>query len=91
MTSYRKLNWRLIICYVALIIFGWLNIYASTYTEETASIFSLANKGGVQLMWMGIGALTAIAILFIINPKAYSTLSLPFYILTLFFFFRKSS
>ena len=81
MTSYRKLNWRLIICYVALIIFGWLNIYASTYTEETASIFSLANKGGIQLMWMGIGALTAIAILFIINPKAYSTLSLPFYIL----------
>ena len=81
MTSYRKLNWTLIVCYILLVLIGWLNIYASTYTEESSSIFSLANKGGFQLIWMGIGFVTSIAILFIINPKIYSALSLPLYIL----------
>lgn len=81
MNSYRKLNWTLIICYLLLILFGWLNIYASSYTEETASIFSLANKGGTQLIWMGGGILVAIFILFVISPKLYSASAIPFYIL----------
>lgn len=82
MNSYNKINWVLIVCYVLLAIFGWINIYASTYTEESASIFSLSNKGGMQLLWIGAGAVTAIFILFIFSPKIYSAFSIPFYIIT---------
>lgn len=76
---YRKLNWLLIICYLALTLFGWINIYASTFNAESAGIFSLANQSGVQLVWIGAGVIAALLILFVINPKVYIELSWWFY------------
>ena len=64
-TIYAKLDWTLILCYILLAVFGWLNIYASTYSEGGEGIFSLATRSGNQLMWIGIAAVTAFVIIFV--------------------------
>lgn len=78
---YKKLNWVLIISYLLLVFFGWINIYASTYSEETSSIFSLSTRSGGQLMWIGVSIIAGILILFVFSPKIYSAFAWPFYIL----------
>lgn len=81
-TIYRKLDWVLIACYVILTVFGWLNIYASTYSEESEGIFSLATRSGNQLIWIGVAAIAAVLILFVINTRFYKTIAWPLYILS---------
>lgn len=66
---YRKLDWSIIICYLLLSLFGWLNIYAATYSEETGNIFSLANRSGTQAIWILTGLIVAAVILFFLNSK----------------------
>lgn len=80
-STYRKLDWILIVCYVILALFGWINIYASTYSEEAAGIFSMASRSGNQLVWIGIATLTAICLLFI-SPRLYRNAAWPLYILS---------
>ncbi len=79
--TYKKLDWILIGCYVLLAVFGWLNIYASTWSEEAEGIFSLASRSGNQLLWIGAAAVVAVIVLFL-NTRFYKTVSWPLYILS---------
>lgn len=72
---YSKLNWTIIICYILLIIIGWVNIYAATFSESADSLFSLDTRSGMQFIWIGAAAILATSILFIINPKIYPIVS----------------
>ena len=78
-TIYAKLDWTLILCYILLAVFGWLNIYASTYSEGGEGIFSLATRSGNQLMWIGIAAVTAFVIIFVPGSRFWRTVSWPLY------------
>ena len=81
-STYKHLDWILIGCYILLAAFGWINIYASTYSDEAAGIFALASRSGNQLLWIGAAAVTAVIILFI-NSRFYKTAAWPLYILSL--------
>ncbi len=72
---YKKIDWVLVICYLILSIFGWLNIYASVYDPEVGNIFSLSLRSGNQFIWMCFGFLIAIALIFFISPRFYLGLS----------------
>ena len=50
-------KWVLLI-YLILVIFGWLNIYAASYNFEDVSFFDFNNRAGKQFVW----ALTAFGI-----------------------------
>lgn len=51
----QNLDWITIVTYLVLILFGWLNIYASTYEAELAiSIFDLGSNSGKQLLFIGL-------------------------------------
>lgn len=78
---YRKLDWTLIVCYLILVIFGWFNIYASVYNEGVSDLFSLHQRSGIQLLWIGIAFVTAVFLLFVISPKLYIGFSWWLYIL----------
>ena len=78
---YRNLDWTVIGCYAALALFGWINIYASTYSEEAAGIFSLASRSGNQLIWIGAAAVTAVLVL-MFSSRFYKTIAWPLYILS---------
>ena len=32
----QMIDWKLVICYLLLVLIGWLNIYASSHSSETA-------------------------------------------------------
>ncbi len=75
-----KIDIPLVICYLLLIFIGWINIYASVYSEEHSSIFDFSQRYGMQFVWIITALVLAVSILYLINPKVYSVLSPIFYI-----------
>ena len=75
----QSIDWKLVICYLILVLIGWANIYASVHSSEPASVFDFASRSGKQFVWiitsLGIGAF----ILFVLNPRIYEGLSVPIY------------
>jgi len=67
---YRKLDWTIIICYLVLVLFGWINIYSSLY-QEGAYIFDFSMEYGKQIIWIGTSIVLALLILFALPPKIY--------------------
>lgn len=72
---YRKTNKTLILCYLILVIFGWFNIYAATYSPDIPSMFSLSTRSGMQLIWIGAALVIGALLIFVINPRIYLGLS----------------
>lgn len=75
-----KIDIPLVLCYLFLVLAGWLNIFASAYTEEHSSIFDISQRYGMQFIWIITAFILAAGVIFIINPKVYSVLSPPIYI-----------
>ena len=81
-TTYRRLDWILIGCYIVLAIFGWINIYAATFSDEAESIFSITSRSGNQLMWIGVSVTAGILVLMLMNSRRLRALAWPLYILS---------
>ena len=63
-TIVNKIDWLVVAIYFALVILGWLNIYAAVYDEEMEmNIFNLALNSGKQLVWIGTSILIIIVIM----------------------------
>ncbi len=77
----RRVDLGLLLSYLLLIVFGWLNIYSAVYSEEHGFILDMSQRYGQQFIWIGLSILTAIFILYIIRPEIYSTLSPILYII----------
>ena len=54
-----------------LVLFGWMNIYASTYNETTAAVFDFSTFHGKQLIWIAAAAVIAMVILYS-EPRFFS-------------------
>lgn len=79
----KTIDWTLVIYYLALIVIGWINIYASVQSAEPESIFDWNCRSGKQFVWILTSFGLAVFILFILNPRVYEGFSLPIYILTI--------
>lgn len=75
-----KIDIPLVLCYLFLVFAGWINIFASVYSEEHSSIFDISQRYGMQFIWIVTAFILAASVIFIINPKAYSVLSPPIYV-----------
>ncbi len=69
-----------ILLYALLVIFGWINIYASQYNEDTAMALDFSSRYGKQLLFILISSFVAFLIL-IIDWKFFYSLSYLFYII----------
>jgi rod shape determining protein RodA len=78
----RNLDWWTILLYLALMLLGWISIYAAVYNEDHSSIFDMSQSYGKQLMWIGTSVLLAVIISFT-DAKFFSTFSFIIYLLTL--------
>ncbi len=78
-----KIDWWLVIGYIVLVFIGWMNIYSSIHAAESYSLFDLGGRSGKQFIWMIASFIVAALILFVVNPRAYEGLSLPFYALVI--------
>ena len=77
---FHTIDWKIVLIYLALIMIGWVNIYASIHSSEPASIFDWTCRSGKQFVWIMTSIVIAAIILFAINPRAYEVLSLYVYI-----------
>lgn len=90
------MDWLSLIIYLLLVIFGIINIYSTTLSEVTVSLFDINSPAGKQL-WIFIFSLIFLPIILFINSNFFEHLSLIFYILSilsllgLFFFGQKIS
>lgn len=73
-----RVDWVAITVFVALVLMGWLNIYAAVYDDDHASIFDIGQRYGMQMIWMGASAFIAVSIL-LIDAKYYHVLAYPLY------------
>ena len=73
-----KLDWVTVGLYLAIMFFGWLNIYAAGYDESHASMFDFSVQHGKQLLWMAIALILAIIIVFT-EPRVFSNTAYPIY------------
>ena len=72
--SVQYVDWLTIGMFLALAIFGWLNIYGASYTFDQTSIFDFSNRAGKQFVWM-LGSLVMGTVLLLIDYKTYDVLT----------------
>ena len=72
-----------VLLYLALVLFGWLNIYASQYNDDTFFAIDFTSRYGKQFYFIGISIITALIIL-IIDWKFYYSLSYIIYGIVIF-------
>lgn len=74
----RNLDWWTVLMFLALAIFGWMNIYGASYNFDQTSIFDFSNRAGKQFVWI-LGSIAMGGILLIIDYKVYDVLAYVFY------------
>lgn len=69
---FANIDWKIVITYVLLVCFGWMNIYSAVYDESGAAIMDFSRQHGKQLIWIAVAFVTAIFIL-IIDSRFFSS------------------
>lgn len=77
----NSIDWKLVICYLLLVLFGFMNIYASIHATTDASILSFDSRSGKQFVWILTSLALATMILFVFNPRLWEVISWPTYLL----------
>ena len=76
-TIFNNIDWLVVLVYGLMVMFGWLNIYASEYNPiNSSSIFSLSSSAGKQLIFIGF-AMLVIIIITVVDDKIFDTLAYP--------------
>ena len=70
----QHVDWITIALFLALVFFGWLNIYGASYTFDQTSIVDFSNRAGKQFAWI-MGSLVLGVVLLLIDYKTYDTLA----------------
>lgn len=68
--------------YAAMVLLGWISIYAAIFDEEHSSILDMSQKYGKQLIWIGTSVLLALIVL-VTDSKFFPTFSFFIYVLML--------
>ncbi len=79
---FAGIDWILVLFYVALIFFGWLNIYAASVSDNHFKFLDFTALYGKQLKWIGLSFVLIIVII-AIDSKFYERFSGIFYIVSL--------
>ncbi|HBB92954.1 MAG: hypothetical protein A2X22_11825 [Bacteroidetes bacterium GWF2_49_14] len=78
-----RLDWLTIILFLVMVVFGWMNIFASTYDPEGAgSLFDFTQRYSKQFYYILTALFLAIVVL-TIDSKFWSFFSYPIYVLML--------
>ncbi len=72
------IDWWTIGLFFVIALFGWLNIYGSSFSFDQTSIWDFSNRAGKQLMWLGTAVVLG-AMILMIEEKVYDVLGYIFY------------
>ena len=62
---FGNVDWISVSLFVLLILFGWINIYASQYNDDQFLIFDFKQRHGKQLLFIGVSFFVAFIMLII--------------------------
>ncbi|MHB9147616.1 MAG: rod shape-determining protein RodA [Candidatus Amoebophilus sp.] len=81
---WAKYDWLLLFMYIALVIFGWINLYAVGYEKgvTTASLFDFSTSTGKQFLWI-VGASILFVFSLFFDTQFYRSLTYVFYALSI--------
>ncbi|WP_299125408.1 rod shape-determining protein RodA [uncultured Tenacibaculum sp.] len=79
---FEDIDWILVLLYIVLVGFGWMNIYAASSTDDTREFFDFSSKYGKQLIFICLSVPVIILILFF-NSKFYEQFASVLYIVSL--------
>ncbi|WP_439130318.1 rod shape-determining protein RodA [Polaribacter sp.] len=80
---FAGIDWLLVILYIILVGFGWVNIFAASKTENNIELLSFSTKYGKQLIFICCTIPLIVTILFF-NSKFYEKYASIFYLLSIF-------
>ncbi|WP_297694370.1 rod shape-determining protein RodA [uncultured Eudoraea sp.] len=80
--AYKRIDWLTVLFYLLLVAIGWLNIYSSTFTESSSSIFDFSQLYGKQLIFIGLSLISIVAIL-ALEASFYERFSSVLYIISI--------
>ena len=79
-----KIDWVTVTLYLVLVLFGWIVIYSSSYSDSEKTIFDASINSGKQFQWI-IASLVLAFIILIVHSRFYITFSYIFYVAILLF------
>jgi len=82
-TLKQSIDWKLVVCYLLLVLIGWINIYAASHAAEGSSMLDFSVRSGKQFVWILTSMGLAVLILFVFNPRLWEVISAPTYLFVL--------
>jgi len=79
---FGKVDRITVLLYTALVLFGWVNIYAAVYNEEFGNIWDTSQEYGKQLLFI-VAGVGLILLVLLSDARLYELLSIPIYVITL--------
>lgn len=79
---FDNIDWKLVLLYLALVLMGWVNIYAAVYNEDHSSIFDLSQRYGKQMIWI-VSSLFIGLVIVLTDARFFSTFAFLIYGLTM--------
>ena len=72
---YGKIDWITVWIYIAMVLMGWVSVYAAVYDDTHSSILDISQRYGKQMIWILAGGVIAFVIMLsdakIFNAFAY--------------------
>lgn len=75
---FEDIDWFIVLVYLLLAFFGWLNIYAATFDEEHRQLLDMSRNHGKQLVWIGLALIIATSLL-LLDHRFFDTFAYLFY------------
>jgi rod shape determining protein RodA len=79
-TIFKRMDYSIFFLYIALVVFGWFNIFSTSYLPENYSF--VASNAFKQMIFIGVSFGLAIVVM-LIDKSFFISLSVPIYILSL--------
>jgi len=80
---FANIDWTLVGLFFALVMIGWLNIYASGLNDAHPQIWDTSQRYGKQMLWILFAFVIALMVL-LIDSKLFTTFAYPLYIIGIF-------
>lgn len=78
-----KIDWVIVLIYLALVMIGWVSIYSAKYDELHPSIFDMSQVYGKQLIWIGVVLLLGFIVL-LLDARVFAGFAIWIYIAVMF-------
>nr|WP_299342904.1 rod shape-determining protein RodA [Allomuricauda sp.] len=78
----RRIDWLTVFLYALLVFIGWINIYSTTLTDESLSIFDFSTLYGKQLFFIILSFFVIVLVLFV-ETSFFERFAPIFYVISL--------